>query len=826
MKISYNWLKNYINIDFKPEALSEILTDLGLEVENIETFQSVKGGLEGVVVGKVLTKEQHPNADKLSLTTVDVGTGEPLRVVCGAPNVTAGQKVLVATLGTKLYFNNEEVVMKTSKIRGEISEGMICAEDELGIGNSHAGIMVLPENVAVGTLAKEYFEVENDVIFEIGLTPNRIDAASHYGVARDLAAWLKHRKFIGMESADYQLRKASINNFKIDNNNAKIEVIVENNEACPRYSGLSITGVEIKESPKWLKNKLLAIGQKPINNIVDITNFVLHETGQPLHAFDADKITGHKVIVKTLADGTNFTTLDEVERKLAETDLMICNEQTGMCIAGVFGGLQSGINNETKNIFLESAYFNPVSVRKTARRHGLSTDSSFRFERGADPENTIYALKRAATLIIEIAGGNISSEIVDVYPQPIKPFEIEISYKNINRLIGKTFDQETVKNILAALEMKITSETENGLRIETPRYRADVQREADVIEDILRIYGYNNIGVPQQLNSTLAFVEKPDRNKLLNTISDLLSNSGFYETWSNSLTKEIYYNNLPSFAPEKSVKILNPLSSDLNTLRQSLLPGLLEAAIFNANRKQTNIAIYEFGNCYTLDPETKGKEVKGLKLAGYQEEMHLSLLIAGNKAEENWKSKIEKTDFYFLKSKVEKIFTRLGFQQNNFNLNDITEIFYQHGIEYQIGKNTIAEIGKIHPKILKAFEIDFDVYYADFKWDRMLKALPKPVRFSDIPKYPEVRRDLALLVDKKVTFKQITELAEKSEKKLLKSINIFDVYESDKIEAGKKSYAISFTLQDEFKTLTDKVVDKIMDKLIATFKSELAAEIR
>ncbi len=815
MKISYNWLKDYIKTDLAPEKLSTILTDIGLEVEGMETFQSVKGGLEGLVIGKVMTCEKHPDADKLSITKVDIGSGELLPIVCGAPNVAEGQKVVVATIGTTLYSGDDEWKIKKGKIRGQASHGMICAEDEIGLGTSHDGIMVLDENAEIGTPAKEYFKIENDVVFEIGLTPNRIDGASHIGVARDLAAYLSQT-----ENTSYT--QPSVEAFKVDNTKHTIPVEVENTEACKRYAGLTISGIEIKESPDWLKNKISAIGLKPINNVVDITNFVLHETAQPLHAFDAKHITGGKVIVKTLPKGTKFTTLDEVERELTEEDLMICNTEAGMCIGGVFGGLKSGVTESTKNIFLESAYFNPVWVRKTSKRHALQTDSSFRFERGVDPNNTIYALKRAALLIKELAGGEISSEIVDIYPEKVEDFVVEVKYAHVDRLIGKVIEREQIKKILTALEIKVVNESNEGITVNVPPYRVDVTREADVIEEILRIYGYNNIEVPAEVKSTLSYAPKPDRNKLKNAVADMLSSKGFNEAMANSLTKAEYYENLKPFNPENTVKIVNPLSADLNAMRQTLLYGGLEAVIYNENRKNSSLKLYEFGNCYSL----KGKDGNGHVLAKYHEEEHLSMIITGDQKTVNWNSPLIKSDFYHIKSFVELVFAKLGYSIENIVQKEISGETFAYGLSYELNNKVLVKFGAIQKKLRKAFDIESDVFYADFSWDLLLKYLPGGKQFKAISKYPEVKRDLALLVDKKTSFAKIKELAQKAERQLLKSVSIFDVYEGKNIEEGKKSYAVSFILQDENKTLKDKQIDKIMNKLIQTYERELGATIR
>ncbi len=817
MKISYNQLKQYFDtkININPEDLAEILTDIGLETEGTEKFESIKGGMEGLVIGEVKTCEKHPNADKLSITTVDIGTGELLSIVCGAPNVAAGQKVVVATVGTKLYFNDNEIKIKKGKIRGEISEGMICAEDEIGIGTSHDGIIVLPDNTETGTQAKDYFKIEKDTIFEIGLTPNRADGASHIGVARDLVAYFKYH------GKNINLKKPDTGKFKTDNTNLTIPVKIENTEACKRYAGVTVSGITVKESPDWLKNRLKAIGLQPINNIVDITNFVLHETGQPLHAFDADKITGNQVIIKTLPEGTPFVTLDEEERKLHKDDLMICNTKEPMCIAGVFGGAESGVTDNTKNIFLESAYFNPVYIRKTSKRHALQTDASFRFERGVDPNNVIYALKRAAVLIKEIAGGEISSEIIDIYPEKIENFKVEVKYSHIDRLTGKKIDREDIDRILTALEIKILKKDGDKINLEVPSYRVDVTREADIIEEILRIYGYNNIESPNSVKSTLSYAPKPDTDKLRNKISEYLSSLGFSEAMSNSLTKESYYTDTEIFDSQKSVKILNALSTDLNVLRQDLIFGSLEAVIRNINRKTGNIKLYEFGNIYRYD-----KKENNTPLNSYKEEQRLAVTISGNKNKINWNTSENPTDFYYLKSKVSGILNRLNFPEAILKQEESKNPVFAYGLKYIYKNKILADFGRISNKLLSVFDIEQDVFFADIHWNTIIKNLPETPKFKEIPKYPAVKRDLALLLNKNIKFAQIQELAYKTERKLLKNVFVFDVFEDKKLGDNKKSYAISFIIQDETKTLKDKQIDKIMKKLQYTFEKELGAELR
>jgi len=815
MKISYNWLKTYIDTELQPDEIAKILINTGLEVENVEKFESVKGGLEGLVIGKVTSCKKHPNADKLTCTTVDVGNGRELPIVCGAPNVAEGQKVVVATEGTKLFFGDKEIVISKTKMRGEVSEGMICAEDEIGLGSSHAGIMVLDEKAVIGTPAKEYFNIESDTVFEIGITPNRIDGASHIGTARDVVAFLS-------QSQKINLLQPSVDQFKIDNNKLKIEIELENLEACPRYTGVTVTNVKVEPSPLWLQNRLKAIGLKPINNLVDISNFVLHETGQPLHFFDADKIEGKKVIIKTLKEGTPFLTLDEQERKLSGEDLMICNANKGMCIAGVFGGIESGVTENTKNVFIESAHFNSVFIRKTAKRHGLHTDASFRFERGSDPNITIYALKRAALLIKEIAGGEISSEIIDVYPNKINECNVELTFKNLKRLIGKEIEKSNVKQILTSLDIKIVSEDQEKLILEIPTYRVDVTRGVDVIEEILRIYGYNNVEISEHVNSSLSYIQYPDKEKIQNIISDMLSNNGFSEIMCNSLTKAYYYNDSESFKPANLVYIVNALSQDLNVMRQTLLFGGLETIEYNKNRRNKDLKLYEFGNVYNLK---EGKNENPLK--NYNEEFHLSLFLSGNKTEESWIIKEEPTSFYLLKSYVENILERLGFDINKAVVNSINNDIFSEGLSYIYNEKSIIEFGILNKKLAKKFDLENTVYYADFSWTNILKIIAKHhIRFAELPKYPEVRRDLALLLNKDVQFGRIKELAFNSERKLLKKVSLFDVFEGEKIGIDKKSYAISFILQDETKTLTDKQIDKIMESFIHVFEKELDAKIR
>lgn len=816
MKISYSWLKDYIQLDKTPQEIGDILTQIGLEVAGIEEVETVKGGLKGLVIGEVLTCEKHPNSDHLSVTTVNVGSSEALPIVCGASNVAAGQKVVVATVGTILYDGDQEFAIKKSKIRGEESMGMICAEDEIGLGTNHDGIMVLDSSARVGSAAKDYFKVESDWVIEIDLTPNRIDAGSLIGVARDLSAFLNKT-----ENISYS--KPSVDDFKVDNHTLEIPVEVMNPEACPRYCGVTISGVEIKESPEWLQNRLKMIGLSPINNVVDLTNYVLFECGQPLHAFDADEIKGKRVVVRTMKQGTKFTTLDENERELHEDDLMICNTEEGMCIGGVFGGIGSGVKASTQNIFLESAYFDPVYIRKTARRHGLNTDASFRFERGVDPNNTIFALKRAALLIKEVAGGSISSDIVDIYPAPLEDFKVDITYANVKRLIGKDLGADVIKNILTSLEIKIDNEDEKGLSLLVPPYRVDVKREADVIEEILRIYGYNNIEIPTQVNASLQTAEKPSPDHVKNLVAEMLTSQGFNEIWSNSLTKAAYYEPLKQYNASQTVQILNPLSTDLNGMRQTLLFGGLESIAYNSNRQNKNLKFYEFGNCYFY----KGTQLKDHPANNYWEENHLALFVTGNKENENWTTKEEAASFYGLKSYAENILNRLGLNDQNLSVNDSANEIFSDGLSYSYNNKHILEIGLVAKSFLKKFEIDRPLFYADFNWDHVFQMHKKQrVTFSELPKFPAVRRDLALLIDRTIRFNEIKQLALKTERQLLREVDLFDVYEGKGIPAGKKSYAVSFILRDDYKTLNDKQIDKTMQRLIFVFGKELGAELR
>ncbi|MFD2582068.1 phenylalanine--tRNA ligase subunit beta [Pedobacter vanadiisoli] len=798
MKISYNWLKQFVQIDKTPQELSLILTNVGLEVESVEKVQPVVGGLEGLVIGEVLTCVQHPNADRLRVTTVNVGGSENLQIVCGAPNVAAGQKVVVATVGTTVYpLEGEPFKIKESKIRGELSQGMICAEDEIGLGKSHDGIMVLADDTEVGIRAKDHFKMDDDFVFEIGLTPNRADAASHLGVARDLAAYFR---------TEYEM--PDLTAFKTDNENLVIPVEVEDLTACPRYSSLTISGVTVQESPEWLKDKLKVIGLRPINNVVDITNYVLHGLGQPLHAFDADKITGGKVIVKKVAEGTSFVTLDDVERKLSAEDLMICNAEAPMCIAGVFGGKSSGVDSATKNIFLESAYFNSVSIRKTSKRHGLKTDASFRFERGTDPEITVTALKYAALLIKELAGGEISSSVSDIYPNHIKPFEFEVSYTNINKLIGANIPSAEIKHIITALGISATNTSDDTLALRVPSFKVDVTRECDITEEVLRIYGYNNIEIPSKVNASLSYSIKPEKENTHNVIADMLTSNGYAEIMCNSLTKSAYSKNL-----DEAVFILNPLSSDLNVMRQSLLMPALESVAYNQNRKNSDVKFYEFGKTYHLINEK------------YVERPRLLLLISGAKQSEQWNHNAKAVTFYNLKSAVDAIISRLGIE--SYQSDTLTDENFAYGIKYFRGDKTLVSFGAVSKADRKVADVNAEVFYADFDWATLLDIVKKnKIVNKEIAKYPAVRRDLSLLIDQSVSFDTLKGIAFKTDKKLIKEVGVFDVYVGDKLPEGKKSYALNFILQDEEQTLTDKQIDHTMQKLIANLTAQAGAEIR
>ena len=815
MNISYKWLKEYVDFDLTPQQVCDALTSTGLEVDALEEVQSIKGGLKGLYVGKVLTCEAHPNSDHLHVTTVDLGKAEPSQIVCGAPNVAAGQKVIVADLGCVLYDGDQEFVIKKSKLRGVESCGMICAEDEIGVGTSHAGIIVLPEDAVVGTPAAEYYHLESDWLIEIDITANRADALSHWGVARDLYAWLKQN---GYETS---LHRPSASTFAVDNNSLPIDVVIENTEACKRYACVSITDCEVKESPEWLKTKLTTVGLRPINNIVDITNYVMMAYGQPLHTFDADMVKGHKIVVKTMPEGTPFVTLDGEEHKLSDRDLAICNAEDAMCIAGVFGGKGSGTYETTRNVVLESAYFHPTWIRKSARRHGLSTDASFRFERGIDPNGVIYALKQAAMLCKELAGGKVSMEICDVYPEPMKNVQVSLQYDYVHSLIGKAIPVETIKSICESLEMKLVSEDADGMLLEVPAYRVDVQRPCDVVEDILRIYGYNNVEIPTQLKSSLVIKGEEDRkHKLQNLVSEQLVGEGFNEILNNSLTKAAYYEN-----QENLVKIMNPLSSDLNVMRHTLLYGGLESIQHNANRKQQNLRFFEFGNVYDYSLEKKNDENP---MQAYHEEQHAALWVTGKRVEGSWAHKDEESSFYELSAYVENIFRRIGLKPGMTIRKKSENPVFAAGITIENrGGKVLAELGILTKKLQKQFSLDNPVYYAELNWTLLMKATKKnEVLFQEVPKYPAVSRDLALLVDKAVEFAQIEQIARQTEKKLLKKVELFDVYEGDKLPAGKKSYAVNFILQDEERTMGDKQIEAIMNKLIANLKKQLNAELR
>ncbi len=808
MKISYNWLKQFVNIEWSSQKTAELLTDLGLEVEGITPYESVIGGLKGVIVGHVLSCKKHPNADKLKLTTVDIGEDEPLQIVCGAPNVEKGQKVPVATIGTTLYTQEGEAwTIKKGKIRGEESYGMICAEDELGLGTGHDGIMILSNKLKPGTPCATIFEIENDEVFEIGLTPNRADAMSHYGVARDLKAGLKQ------QDIHIELITPSNSNFSVENRSLKIDVEVENNELAARYCGVAISNLIVQPSPTWLKNRLTAIGLKPINNIVDTTNYVLHELGQPLHAFDAAKVKGNKIIVKNLPTGTKFTTLDGVERELHEEDLMICDAEKPLCIAGVFGGIESGVTENTTSIFWESAYFDPISIRKSAKRHGLNTDASFRFERGIDIDKVEYGLQRAALLIKEIASGDITSDTIDLYPKKKDDYQVFLTFDKISNLIGEKIPQDTIKSILASLEIKVNNVSESGLGLTIPFYRVDVQREVDVIEEILRIYGYNNIAFKEKLNASIAPTSKFEDYKMQNVTGDLLASLGFFEIMTNSLTTPDHSNLSNSFKEEHSVKMLNPLSTDLSIMRQNMLFSGLEAISYNINRKKQNLKFFEFGKTY--------HQFKSQRT----ENKHLSLLVTGNRNRESWTTPSKKSDFYFLKSTVENVLQRLGITK--IQSGSVKGDIFSEGLAINFDKKQLVEIGVVKKSILNGFDIKQEVLFADFSWDNILEtAAQNGIVFKDIPKYPEVRRDFALLLDNTVAFQEVHDIALQTEKKLLKNINLFDVYTGKNLPDGKKSYAVSFILQDEKKTLTDKQIDKIMNKLQQRLEKELGAELR
>lgn len=820
MNISYKWLKEYVDFDLTAQQVADALTSTGLEVDALEEVQSIKGGLKGLYVGKVLTCEAHPNSDHLHVTTVDLGKGEPSQIVCGAPNVAAGQKVIVADLGCVLYDGDKEFVIKKSKLRGVESNGMICAEDEIGVGTSHDGIIVLPEDAVVGTPAAEYYNLESDWLIEVDITANRADGLSHWGVARDLYAWLKSNGY------ETKMHRPDCSKFTVDNHDLPIEVKIENTEACKRYACVSVSDCEVKESPDWLKNKLNTIGLRPINNIVDITNYVMMAYGQPLHTFDADMVKGRQIVVKTMPEGTPFQTLDGEEHKLSDRDLAICNAEEPMCIAGVFGGKGSGTYETTKNVVLESAYFHPTWIRKSARRHGLSTDASFRFERGVDPNGTIYALQQAAILCKELAGGKVSMEIVDVYPEKMENAVVDLTYKYVQGLVGKEIPTDKIKAICESLEMKVLEETAEGLKLEIPAYRVDVTRPCDVVEDILRIYGYNNVEIPTQLKGSLVIKGDEDqKHKLANVVSEQLVGEGFNEILNNSLTKGAYYEGHNAYAAENCVKIMNPLSTDLNVMRQTLLFGGLESVQHNVNRKRSNLRFFEFGNVYTFDPEKKNDDDP---MQAYKEQYHAALWLTGKRVEGSWIHANEESSFYELSAYVENILRRIGVKPGMIVRKKSENDIFSAGvtIENRGGKKLI-EMGIITKKLLKQFGLDAPVFYAELNWTALMKVIKKnEVLYTEVPKFPAVSRDLALLVDNSVEFAQIEQIARQTEKKLLKKVELFDVYEGDKLPAGKKSYAVNFILQDEEKTMGDKQIEAIMNKLIAQLKKQFNAELR
>ena len=824
MNISYKWLKEYVDFDLGAEQVAEALTSIGLEVGSVEEVQAIKGGLQGLVVAEVLTCEPHPNSDHMHVCSVNIGAEEPVQIVCGAPNVAQGQKVIVATLGTKLYDGEECFTIKRSKLRGIESLGMICAEDEIGIGTSHDGIIVLPQDAKVGTPAAEYYGIESDWVIEVDITPNRADACSHYGVARDLYAWLVRN---GHKTA---LHRTDVSSFAADNNDLDIDIVVENAEACPRYCGVTIKGCEVKESPEWLQTKLRTIGVRPINNVVDVTNYVMFAYGQPLHCFDADMIEGKKVVVKTMPEGTPFVTLDGVEHKLSERDLAICNANAPMCIAGVFGGKGSGTYETTKDVLLESAYFNPTWIRKSARRHGLNTDASFRFERGIDPDLQVYALKVAALMVKELAGGTVSMDIKDIEaPGLAKNFDVDLEYKYAHDLIGKTIPAEVIKEIVTSLDMKITAESESGISLSVPAYRVDVQRPCDVVEDILRIYGYNNVEIPTAVKSSLTIKGEVDRsNKLQNLVSEQLVGEGFREILNNSLTKEAYYNDLTAYPKDRAVKLLNPLSSDLNVLRQTLLFGGLESIAHNANRKNANLRFFEFGNCYYKNPATTEEQKAADTLAAYSEDLHLGLWLTGKRVEASWAHPEEPSSVYELKAYVGHILTRLGAPVGKLKQQaGANDIFAKSLALVDNNGTVVLEFGLVKKALTAAFDISAEVYFADINWTLLMKKTKKhSVNFTEISKFPAVSRDLALLVDKSVEFARIEQIAFAADKKFLKKVTLFDVYEGKNLEAGKKSYAVNFLLQDDTKTMNDKQTDAVMAKIIASLEKQIGAKLR
>ncbi len=817
MKISWNWIKEYLPVELNPHEAASIITNIGHEIEEIEEFCPVEGGLDGIVIGKVLTSEKHPDADKLTLNTVDIGKGKPLQIVCGAPNIAAGQVVPVALPGSIIHKGEEKVEIKISRIRGQVSEGMICAEDEIGMGTSHEGIMVLSPDAVPGTSAAEYFKIEKDYVFTVGFTPNRIDCASHIGMARDLAAYLAVNR-----NMEVRPEIPSVANFNPEKTKRTFEVVIENTTGCQRYTALNIFDVKVAESPEWLRNRLKAVGINPINNVVDITNYVQYEVGQPLHAFDADMISGNKVIVKNLPDKTKFVTLDGIERELSSEDLMICNEKEGMCIAGVFGGIKSGVTDKTRNVFLESAYFNPVTIRRTAKRHGLNTDASYRFERGADPDITDWALKRAALLIRDIAGGKLLADIRDVYPVKIPHTILDVSCDNINNLIGKKIDYDIIVKILTCLDIKIVLQNLPEMKLDIPSRKVDVRKPADITEEILRIYGYNNVETDNHVNSILSFTQKPDKNKLTNIVADLLTANGFSEIMCNSLVPSAWFENNPDFDNNSLVKLANPLSSDLNSMRQSLLFGGLATISRNINRQNYNLKFYEFGNCYFYDGSRKGKKVDH-----YIERTSLDLFLTGNRYKRSWNSPETPVDIYYLKTFIEMVLDRLGLNYGSLATAESKKTYYSESLVYLFNGRPVAEAGKISSSYRKKFDIEKDVFYGHIEWDYLLETAGKhSITYRELPKYPWVRRDLALLINKKITFAQIKELALRTEKHILKDVSLFDVYESESLGKEMKSYAVSFILQDEKRTLTDKQIDRVMNQVIKVFTDELGAKIR
>lgn len=820
MNISYNWLKRYIDIDLPAEEVAKILTDIGLEVEGLERIESIRGGLRGVVVAEVKTCREHPDSDHLHITTVDVGADEPLQIVCGAPNCREGLKVLCATVGTVLYPDGgeEEFKIKRSKIRGVESLGMLCAEDELGVGTAHDGIMELPADAPVGMTAGEYLRIEDDYLIEIGLTPNRVDAASHVGVARDLAAYLRSR------GENVRVKLPDVSAFAPDNHDLEVNIRVENTQAAPRYAGVTVTGCKIGPSPEWMQNCLRAAGIHPKNNLVDITNFVLFELGQPLHAFDARKIEGREVVVRTCAEGTPFVTLDGVERKLTDKDLMICSAERPMCIAGVFGGQDSGIGDATTDVFIESAYFNPVWVRKTAKRFGLNTDASFRFERGIDPNMQVYAAKRAALLMKELAGGTISSDVTDVYPNPIGDFVFDLSLARVNALIGKEIPRNTVLEIIDALEVRVLAEKDGVLTVAVPPYRVDVQREADLVEDILRIYGYNNVEIPAGVRSTLSYAPRPDRNKLMNLAADYLTDNGFTEIMSNSLTKAVYYEGLESYKPERCVRILNPLSADLNVMRQTLLFNMLEAVALNANRRNGDLKLYEFGNCYYYDAQ---KRTDDAPLTAYSEQYRLSIAVTGTATPASWNARPVAASFFTLRAVAEKLLRRFGVDIYALKTEPLHSDLFGEGLSMALNGKELLQIGVVGAKVRRQLDVKQEVYYLEMNFDALVKATKKHrITVEELSKFPEVKRDLALLVDKSVTFAALREVALATERKLLKSVSLFDVYEGDKLPADKKSYALSFVLEDKTRTLDERTIERVMANLTAQFEQKCGAQVR